>query len=107
MIPRPQQIAVVPTTLQNVSPDQASLYFGYKTEISGTPRQRNYQYQILEAENAVLALPGKLSLAFSLAVNVCRHFGVDPVTELRVFDGEAPSGTVEEPEHLQRFRRLP
>ena len=92
---------------QQVEPEQASLYFGYKTEISGAPLLRNYQYQIVEAGNAVLALPGKLSLAFSLAVNVCRHFGIDPVTDLRFFDGEVPPGAVEEPEHLQRFRQLP
>ncbi len=85
----------------------SSLYFGYKTEMSDGPQARNYQYQIVEAENGVLAIPGKLSLAFSLAVNVCRHFGVDPVMELQHFDDQVACGSIGEPEHLRRFLKMP
>jgi len=46
------------------------LYFGSKTEIISSKAKRNYLYHILELEeNLYSIVPGKFSLAFSLAVN--------------------------------------
>jgi len=58
---------------------QWSVYFGPKTELVGNSQLRNYQYHIIDAGNCTVVLPGKFSLAFSLAVNTCRHFGVEPL----------------------------
>ena len=95
---------------QRIDPSRTSLYFGFKTELADGVQARNYQYQIVEAGNCVLALPGKLSLAFSLAVNVCRHFGVDPVLELQETDAPqelADDALVGDTEHFERFLALP
>ncbi len=47
----------------------AETYVSYKTEIVAQGKERNYQYQLREiADNTYIALPGKFSLAFSLAV---------------------------------------
>lgn len=46
------------------------LYFGSKTEIISSKMKRNYLYHILELEKNIYSIvPGKFSLAFSLAVN--------------------------------------
>jgi hypothetical protein len=46
------------------------VYFGIKTEVVTSVKERNYLYHITEIENNVhLIVPGKFSLAFSLAVN--------------------------------------
>ncbi len=92
---------------KDIRPDQTSLFFGYKAELANGSGARNYQYQIIEASDAVLALPGKMSLAFSLAVNVCRHFGVDPVTELHRLQDRGAAEVVFRPEHYRRFAALP
>ena len=86
---------------------QAALYFGYKTEITNGSTRRNYQYQIVDAPHCVVALPGKMSLAFSLAVNLCRYFGVDPVAELSRLDDRGAAAAVDLPEHQKRFLGLP
>lgn len=45
-------------------------YSGYKTEVSGFLKKRNYLYHIEEIEkNVFITLPAKFSLAFSLATN--------------------------------------
>jgi len=45
-------------------------YSGYKTEVSGSLKKRNYLYHIEEIEKDLFViLPAKFSLAFSLAVN--------------------------------------
>jgi glycine/D-amino acid oxidase-like deaminating enzyme len=49
-------------------------YLGYKTEIVAKSGERNYQYFIREVnDNLYAAMPGKFSLAFSLAVNLYRR----------------------------------
>jgi glycine/D-amino acid oxidase-like deaminating enzyme len=63
-----------------IDPRRAALYFGTKTEVINGRQRRNYQYQIVEGRHAVAVLPGKMSLAFSLAVNLSRYFGIDPAT---------------------------
>jgi hypothetical protein len=67
---------------------------------------RNYQYQIVEGQHAVAVLPGKMSLAFSLAVNVCRHFGIDPATRLPEVRQQDASARIAPPEHLARAEAL-
>jgi len=63
---------------------RAQLFFGSKTEVAGTHSMRNYLYKIIDRGDYTLALPGKFSLCFSLAANVCRHFGIEPVESLRL-----------------------
>ena len=95
---------------QEIAPSRTSLYFGFKTELVNEPRKRNYQYQIVDTGDYVLAIPGKLSLAFSLAVNVCRHFGVDPVLELRELAAQQTLSCdtlLEDTEHFKRYLALP
>ncbi len=96
---------------RQIDPSQTSLYFGFKTELVEGQQARNYQYQIVETDNGVLALPGKLSLAFSLAVNLCRHFGVDPVLELQEAEENrqklASDILIRDTEHFERFMALP
>lgn len=49
-------------------------YLGFKTEIVASSGERNYQYFIREIGNGVFAVvPGKFSLAFSLAANTFRR----------------------------------
>ena len=86
--------------------DQAALYFGYKTESAAGRGLRNYQYQIIEGRDCVVALPGKMSLAFSLAVNLCRHYGIDPATEIDPPGNQVAAGVVARPEHYVRFSAL-
>ncbi len=86
----------------DLSGHSADLYFGIKTEIVNNGHLRNYQYHIIDGGEAVVALPGKMSLAFSLAVNVCRHFGIDPVTDAPSLDGQGPSAAIAKTEHYRR-----
>lgn len=55
-------------------------YVGYKTEVLPKKGERNYQYFIREVDkNIFVVIPGKFSLAFSLAVNTFKKFvGSDP-----------------------------
>ncbi|MFH1242192.1 MAG: FAD-dependent oxidoreductase [Pseudomonadota bacterium] len=51
--------------------DILETYFGYKVEVSASYSKRNYVYHIEPINNRVyIVVPGKFSLAFSLAVNV-------------------------------------
>lgn len=86
--------------------DRATLFFGRKAEIVNGRSLRNYQYQIVPGRNCVVAVPGKLSLAFSLAVNVCRYFGIDPVTEVAPLEDRGAASAVAPPEHYARFSAL-
>jgi len=61
---------------------------------------RNYLYKIVDREDYTLALPGKFSLCFSLAANVCRHFGIEPVERLRVSSRDV-SALIERPKHFK------
>jgi hypothetical protein len=83
---RSEALETMQDRLLKVFPDAAehdwSVYFGPKSELVDSSQLRNYQYHIIDAENATVVLPGKFSLAFSLAVNTCRHFGVEPLRDL-------------------------
>ena len=63
----------------------AKAYVSYKVELDNPAGERNYQYQIKPiAENTYLAIPGKFSLAFSLAVTTYRQItGEEPPKKLR------------------------
>lgn len=91
---------------RKINRDCASLYFGHKVEMTKGYRTRNYQYHIVDDENCVVALPGKMSLAFSLAINLCRHFGIDPVAELSSFEDHGAQACISYPEHFRRFSEL-
>jgi glycine/D-amino acid oxidase-like deaminating enzyme len=84
---------------------RTKIYFGSKTEMEGARVPRNYLYRILDQDAYTVALPGKFSLCFSLAVNVCRHFGVEPARQIRMASGEMDS-LVAVPQHLQFARQL-
>ncbi len=91
----------------DMSGHEAELYFGIKTEIVNDGHLRNYQYHIIDEGEAVVALPGKMSLSFSLAVNVCRHFGVDPVTEAPSLEERGASEAIAKTEHYRRSAAMP
>ena len=84
----------------------ADLFFGYKTEVSSSSFMRNYLYHIIDRDTHTLALPGKFSLCFSLAVNVCRHFGFEPVDRTRVGKSEEVRGLIEDPLHYRMAKQL-
>jgi hypothetical protein len=67
---------------------RAEIYFGCKTEVTSSSSLRNYLYHIVDRETYTLALPGKFSLCFSLAVNMCRHFGIEPVERIKTLSQE-------------------
>jgi glycine/D-amino acid oxidase-like deaminating enzyme len=91
---------------RRIAPSEAALYFGTKTEAVNRAALRNYQYLIIEGRHAVAVLPGKMSLAFSLAVNVCRHFGIDPATTLGRFEDQGAARHIARPAHLEHARAL-
>jgi len=64
-----------------MSQTKTKVYFGIKAEVVNSGQLRNYQYHIIDTENCTVALPGKFSLAFSLAVNLCKHFGIEPLRD--------------------------
>jgi hypothetical protein len=84
----------------------ADLFFGYKTEVSSSSFIRNYLYHIIDRGHYTLALPGKFSLCFSLAVNVCRHFGIEPVEQSPLAEPEAVQSLIEDPLHYRMAKRL-
>ncbi len=63
-------------------------YLGFKTEIVTNSNERNYQYIIREIDDGVFAaVPGKFSLAFSLAVNAFKRIeGKEPETSIIMAD---------------------
>ncbi len=84
----------------------ADLFFGYKTEVSSSSFIRNYLYHIIDRGHYTLALPGKFSLCFSLAANVCRHFGIEPVKAVRLADDPSLAALIHEPMHSRMAKRL-
>lgn len=78
------------------------MYFGFKTEVARRCRIRNYHQKIIPAENCVVAFPGKLSLSFSLAVEICRYYGVEPVVGVPLLS-PPPDGMVQATEHYSCF----
>lgn len=81
------------------------IYFGSKTEMEQSSGPRNYLYRIHDHDGYTVALPGKFSLCFSLAVNVCRHFGIEPAQQIRMTSDDMGS-LIAVPQHLQLARQL-
>jgi hypothetical protein len=88
---------------RDIDPAHTSVYYGYKTELVGEKQLRNYQYHIIETDHCVVALPGKMTLAFSLAANVCRHFGIDPCCNVPTFEPDAGADLVSHAMHYETF----
>lgn len=84
----------------------AAVFYGYKTQLTGSSAIRNCLYHIQDYENYTLALPGKFSLCFSLAVNVCRHFGIEPVSRTEMWRDIVVEQLIGIPRHFQIARRL-
>lgn len=79
-----------------------SIYHGVKTEVVNSGQLRNYQYHIIDTDNCTVALPGKFTLGFSLAVNLCRHFGIEPLRDIAYLaPQEAVSGILSKQKHLE------
>lgn len=85
---------------------RTELFFGYKTEIVSSSQMRNYLYHIVETDTHTVALPGKFTLCFSLAVNVCRRFGIDPVERVTLAPESSIAGMIEAPKHQSLARAL-
>lgn len=84
-----------------------SFYYGHKTEIIGKGQLRNYQSHIIDTGIYLAAIPGKFSLSFSLAVDVCRHYGIRPISNLRNFTSyEKVENLVSYPEHYKKALEL-
>lgn len=68
-------------------------YLGYKTEIVAKSGERNYQYFIREVDEGIHAVvPGKFSLAFSLAVNAYKRItGEAPGKEISPLGARRPN----------------
>ena len=84
------------------------VFFGYKTEVTRSSSIRNYLYHIIDRDTHTLALPGKFSLCFSLAANVCRHFGIEPIKRVRFSVRADPNAEelIATPLHYRMARRL-
>ncbi len=84
------------------------VFFGYKTEVTRSSSIRNYLYHIIDRDTHTLALPGKFSLCFSLAANVCRHFGIEPIKRVRFSVRADPNAEklIATPLHYRLARRL-
>jgi hypothetical protein len=84
-----------------------NFYYGHKTEIVGAGQLRNYQSHIIDTGICLAAIPGKFSLSFSLAVNVCRHYGVKLVSGLNnLIAYEKIENLVSFPEHYNKAVEL-
>jgi len=93
--------------LADVEDRAIELYDGTKTERVGANQFRNYQSHIVDTACGTLTLPGKFSLAFSLAVNVCRHFGVEPSAQaVTLVPAERANDFVAYPVHYRLAEQL-
>jgi glycine/D-amino acid oxidase-like deaminating enzyme len=90
----------------NLKQAKAAIFYGYKTELIQSSSIRNHLYYIKDYENYTLALPGKFSLCFSLAANVCRHFGIEPVSRTRMLQDIVVEQLIGLPRHFQIARQL-
>ena len=85
---------------------RAEIYFGSKTEVTSSSFLRNYLYHIVDRGTYTLALPGKFSLCFSLAANVCRHFGIEPVERIGFSSQQDIGNLTEDPLHQRIAKQL-
>lgn len=103
---RSAMLALVGKVFGSLEGRQTEVYLGYKTEITSSSALRNYLYHIVDRGPYTLALPGKFSLCFSLAVNVCRHFGIEPVRRVMMKDDPYAGDQIEDPLHYRIAKQL-
>ena len=103
---RLQMLASAKKIFGNFDDRRAEVYFGSKTEVTSSSFLRNYLYQIVDRGRYTLALPGKFSLCFSLAANVCRHFGIEPVERVGVPSHQDIGQLIEDPLHHRIAKEL-
>lgn len=103
---RANMLAMAKNVFGEFDAKSTDLFFGYKTEVSSSSFIRNYLYHIIDRGHYTLTLPGKFSLCFSLAANVCRHFGIEPVKAVRLKDDASVEAMLQEPMHSRMARRL-
>lgn len=91
---------------KSLTKESSAIFLGKKTEISTAWwSPRNYRPVVADTEHSTIALPGKFSFCFTLAIDVCRHFGIEPEKETALT--EAYHGIpIQAPEHATRFRKL-
>lgn len=98
---------VVLDRMTRVFPDELGqvktrIYYGIKTEVVNSGQFRNYQYHIIDRDKCTVALPGKFSLAFSLAVNVCKYFGIEPLRDhIKLAPAETVTGLISRQKHYE------
>lgn len=82
-------------------------YMGYKTELVPERGERNYQYFIREVEKGFyIVVPGKFSLAFSLAVNTYKRLtGLIPKRDVRLASPHEAAGYVAVAKHADLVLR--
>ncbi|PWT74106.1 MAG: hypothetical protein C5B60_07170 [Chloroflexi bacterium] len=102
---RTHMIGVARRSLGQFDESRAALFFGSKTETVGSRSMRNYLYRIIDRGAYTLALPGKFSLCFSLATNLCRHFGIEPVERIRMGASDV-TDLIEPSKHLQLANQI-
>ncbi|MEZ5196396.1 MAG: NAD(P)-binding protein [Bacteroidales bacterium] len=83
----------------------SSLYWGYKTEVQRLGLIRNYQYNIHDLGDYIVALPGKMTLAFSLAVSLCKYLKVSPTKEIQLCN-KYSYDNVFEATHFKKYLEL-
>ena len=65
-----------------VEPEEAKLFFGFKTEMPSRTGLRSYQPTLMDTGSSLIALPGKFSLSFTMAVDICLRYGIVPRLEV-------------------------
>ncbi len=105
------RLAMVETakkTFGDLGERKLDVFFGYKTEVTQSSSIRNYLYHIIDRNTHTLALPGKFSLCFSLAANVCRHFGIEPIKRVRFTNltDKVSENLIEIPLHYRMAKQL-
>ena len=83
-------------------------YLGYKTEMITGSVERNYQYIVREVDDSVFAaIPGKFSLAFSLATNTFKRLtGEIPKIKIKLSEIDEASRFVGLTQHAAIIRNM-
>ncbi len=91
---------------EQLTQQDSSIFLGKKTELpTRWWSSRNYRPVVVDAEHFTIALPGKFSFCFTLAIEVCRHFGIVPKLETECSKDYADI-PIQAPEHVVRYRQL-
>lgn len=98
--------ALAKKVFPNLEHAKVAVFYGYRTELTQSSSIRNPLYHIKDYEHYTLALPGKFSLCFSLAANICRHFGIEPVSRTRMPQDIVVEQLIGLPRHVQIAKQL-